>query len=426
MNLHWLALASATAACAPAAAEIPTWADVAPILTAHCVRCHGAPAIGGAPPTFRLDRYDDTSSASGKVLGASAMAEWIVSRTQDGSMPPRLPLSDVETETLARWYEQRPPTPGTSPLLRPRRTDGLRRSAPPSLTLTTLVNGRDIEVSYQLTDADDALVVADLVARRSSPDVPLATLQSGSGTFTFDATALPTGDYQLLATLYDSTNIGAAIGPPLQLGALPATPRITLAAPTAAALEQGSYLAVAELPWPVELTVHDGDSPTAAVTVSLIDERNPSAPIERVTRTIPTGAPTSFPIGSAQTPPGISYRVIVETSDGTASHRVESGRFRIASAATGDTFRSISDAVLGPHCYGCHGSFPRVPGLALDFTRRTGTAQAPGVYELRRRIYQRAVAAQNMPPGSAQQSGNTLSPESRERLAAWLFAGAPE
>lgn len=426
MNLHWLALASVAAACAPAAPDTPTWADVAPILTAHCARCHGAPAIGGAPPSFRLDRYDDTPSAGGKVLGAAAMAEWIASRAQDGSMPPRLPLSEVETETLVRWYEQRPPTAGTDPLLPPLRTDGVRRSAPPSLELTALANGRDVDLSYHLTDADDAQVVGDLVARRGATDVPLATLQSGAGAFTFDATALPAGDYQLLATLYDSTGIHSAGGSPLQLGAPRTTPRVTLSPATAAALEHGSYLSTAELPWPVEVTVLDGDTPTASVTVTLIDERAPSVPVERITRTIATGTPSPFAIGSAQPPPGITYRVIIEATDGTSSHRLESGRFRIASATTGDTFRSIADAVLGPHCYGCHGSFQRIPGLTLDFTRHTGTAQAPGVYELRRRIYQRAVAAQNMPPGSAQRSGNVLSAESRERLAAWLFAGAPE
>jgi hypothetical protein len=310
--------------------------------------------------------------------------------------------------------------------LPPARTDGVRRSAPPRLTLTAKASGRDLVLDYLLTDADDAQVVGDLVGRRGATEVALGTVQSGAGALTFDATALPAGDYQVVATLHDSTGIHPVDGPSLQLGAPRTEPRITLAAATATALESGSYLAVAELPWPAALTVLDGDSPTASVTVTLLDERTPGAPVQRITRTVATGVESTFPIGSAQTPPGGTYRVIFEASDGAGSHRVTSGRFRIATATTSDTFRSISDAVLGPHCYACHGSFPRIPGLALDFTRYSGTVLAPGVNELRRRIYQRAVAAQNMPPGSAQRSGNTLSAESRERLASWLFAGAPE
>lgn len=425
MPLRWLALASLFSACTPSAPESPTWADVAPILTAHCARCHGAPAIGGAPPTFRLDRYDDTLAPSGKVLGAAAMAEWIASRTQDGSMPPRLPLSDAEVETLARWYEQRPPTSGAGPALLPLRTDGVRRSAPPRLTLAASPSGRDLALEYRLADADDAQVVGDLVARRGAAEVPVGSVQSGAGAFTFDATALPAGNYQLGATLYDATGIHLVDGPTFELGAPRAAPRVTLSAATAAALAPGSYLALAELPWPVELTVLDGDSPTATVTVTLLDDRT-GATVDSRTRTIATGVGDSFLIGSALTPPGQTYRVIIEASDGAERHRLDSGRFRIASATTSDTFRSISEAVLVPHCAGCHGSFARIPGLTLDFTRYTGTAQAPGTYELRRRIYQRAVAAQNMPPGSAQRSGNTLSRENRERLASWLFAGAPQ
>lgn len=84
------------AACAPAVPDEPSFQQhVAPILAANCVRCHGAPPIGGAPPAFRLDLFDD----------AAAYAERIAIRTARSEMPPRFPLDDYQIDTLARWFE---------------------------------------------------------------------------------------------------------------------------------------------------------------------------------------------------------------------------------------------------------------------------------------------------------------------------------
>ncbi len=39
--------------------------DVRPLLSDHCVLCHGRPANRGAPGYFRLDAYDDTDDVAG-------------------------------------------------------------------------------------------------------------------------------------------------------------------------------------------------------------------------------------------------------------------------------------------------------------------------------------------------------------------------
>ena len=46
----------------PPGDSIVTWeSDVSALLTAKCGACHASPNTGGAPATFRLDRYDRAS-----------------------------------------------------------------------------------------------------------------------------------------------------------------------------------------------------------------------------------------------------------------------------------------------------------------------------------------------------------------------------
>ena len=87
--------------------EDPTWVDdVEPLLVEHCATCHTSPAVGGAPSTFRLDRYVD----EGDVAGAFSMADRIVARAVDfdpSQMPPGSApaLEASDQQTLVRWVE---------------------------------------------------------------------------------------------------------------------------------------------------------------------------------------------------------------------------------------------------------------------------------------------------------------------------------
>jgi uncharacterized membrane protein len=58
--------------------------DVLPVLSEHCLLCHGYPAKRGAPSSFRLDVYDDTDG----VRGAHSEAKRFIDSVQSDSMPP--------------------------------------------------------------------------------------------------------------------------------------------------------------------------------------------------------------------------------------------------------------------------------------------------------------------------------------------------
>lgn len=432
-------LATALAACTDDAPEDPTWAEVAPILAAHCVRCHGAPALGGAPPTFRLDRYDDVVLESGpfagdtagvrRVLGAAAMAEWIAERTGDGSMPPRIPLAQHDRDLLANWFAARAPSDGglDDGLILPRRGPGRPGNTPPKLSLISVdapPGAAVVRLAYELRDLDRDLVTGEMIATSASSATPLGELHSGRGVLELDAARLPAGLYDLEATLDDGSGTQRSLAGQVQVQPpSPAPPRVTLKGPA-----QGDLLAASELPVAIELTAFDADTPQLTVTATLVDDRATSTTIASRTLTVSAGAPARLTLGDAALPAGLGYRVQLEVSDGDAGTvaRAQSGRFRVSRETSDDTFQTIADDLLGPYCLRCHAVFPRVPTLGIDLSRYRGAGGKPGTYELRRRIYQRAVIAQDMPPGSARKDGGGLSPDERARLARWLMAGAPE
>lgn len=422
-----LAHAFSAGACTDEAPAEPTWTDVSPVLAAHCIRCHGAPALGAAPATFRLDRYDDlvTLAPDGtqrRVLGAAAMAEWIADRAADGSMPPRFPLAQHDRDLLDNWFANRAPDGDGGPPL-PLRGPAPSQNRPPSLAVTASPDERGLRLVYELRDPDRDRVTGQLTAQRAgAAPIPLGELHAGRGALLLDTALLPAGRYELEATLDDGPgpqrrNAGALdVVPPR-----PAPPRLTLLAP-----EQGHVVAARELPLTVEVLVADADSAQLSLTVTLLDDRAAAVPVAATTIAVASGARARVSLGDASLPAGLGYRVTAELSDGTSVERAQSGRFRVSRETTPDSFRSIVDDVLGPYCLRCHASSPRVPNLGIDLSRYRGTAESPGAYELRHRLFHRAVVSQDMPPGSARLAGDGLPEDARARLAAWLLAGAPE
>ena len=97
------------AAAAEAVGQPPTWADINPIVTKHCVMCHSAQ---GAGKGLRLDSYALalTGSQDGPVLlpGDPDGSELI--RRLKGISTPRMPflsypLADEEIALFVRWVE---------------------------------------------------------------------------------------------------------------------------------------------------------------------------------------------------------------------------------------------------------------------------------------------------------------------------------
>ena len=73
-------------------AEVPAFAQVAPVLAARCGACHGDPPLGGLPA------FPDHTRAA-------ALADRILARIDQGSMPPAglEPLTAAERALVAAW-----------------------------------------------------------------------------------------------------------------------------------------------------------------------------------------------------------------------------------------------------------------------------------------------------------------------------------
>jgi len=99
------------------AADGVTYADVAPIFAARCVKCHAAEGeMGGPPEGFRLDSYAATLSTDSwaRVVPGSSEASELVRRIR-GQARPRMPfdgppyLSDAEIAVIVDWIDRGAP-----------------------------------------------------------------------------------------------------------------------------------------------------------------------------------------------------------------------------------------------------------------------------------------------------------------------------
>ncbi len=106
--LLFVSLATATSA-AEAGGQPPTWAEIDPIVTKHCVMCHSSQ---GAGKGLRLDSYALALAGSqdGPVLlpGDPEQSELI--RRLKGISTPRMPflsypLAEEQIALFVRWVE---------------------------------------------------------------------------------------------------------------------------------------------------------------------------------------------------------------------------------------------------------------------------------------------------------------------------------
>lgn len=211
----------ASASCMPDAPENPSFQqDVMPVLAANCLRCHGAPAIGGAPADFRLDSFEDVTVRERllpagdpmceppstnpdcfpvTILGATSMAGISAARAGDDvrPMPPRFPIEDHQIELLENWAAngagRGEPRPGNG---RPQATlDASDRA------------GAVVQLRVRVDDPDRDVVGGSLHAQVGGTEVFVGLLHSGSASVTWDATGIAAGSYSLTARLDD----GAAV-----------------------------------------------------------------------------------------------------------------------------------------------------------------------------------------------------------------------
>ena len=95
----------------PSDAPVPVpWCVAYRIINCVCQQCHQNPPLHGAP--IPLMTYDDTQAPFSNTLTvAQEMADVVATRAMPSTgdktvMPPVLPLSDDDYDTLLNWFAQ--------------------------------------------------------------------------------------------------------------------------------------------------------------------------------------------------------------------------------------------------------------------------------------------------------------------------------
>ena len=192
---HRRLLLLALSACTAEAPASPSYQlDVMPILAANCLRCHGAPALGGAPAELRLDSYGDLAApdprdpaAEVPIVGAATYAAAIALRAADPAnpMPPRFPLDDWQIEVLERWAAA----------------------------------GGALAIRARVSDPDGDVVAGTLRVIAGAGRPLVGAVRSGSVDLTWSTASMSPGTYPLVALLDD----GAAVHE-LPAGSITVTP----------------------------------------------------------------------------------------------------------------------------------------------------------------------------------------------------------
>lgn len=436
-------IASSATACAPGVPGNPTWAeDVAPILAANCVRCHTVPAIGGAPDGFRLDTFEDWQADDGTMVrGAGTMAsDGLISdyvRTRiapDNDDVPQMPpeegfasLSDRQVDVLLAWMDN------VDADTRPVRGAARDGNSAPEMTIIDQLVQQDgtLVIDYQITDADNEIVVGELVV---GDDIDTGTivsreLHSGRGQVVWDIAAFPDGNYTIFGALRDPSGSHE-----INLGTRELTPGDVAPAVAVQNLRRDSLIGIAEgTDFDLQVAVADLDTADADLTLTL------QARLGETVIDIPVGAMVAgvntITWDLTNVPAGDAWRLDVTVSDQTSTRTLEIGPFIVAKGTTTETFDSINTNILSAYCNFCHNggnpATPTVPGLTHDFSVYGNQGTAPdvvlGARELAGLIYRRAIQQQNMPPVSyLAPSGLTIPAQDLARLTEWLLAGAPE
>jgi hypothetical protein len=197
------------AGCMPEAPARPSFQlDVAPILAANCVRCHGYPVIGGGPASMRLDSYSDVVVEEGLLFaGAATYASAILSRITNesselGPMPPRFPLDDYQIDTLANWVNQVPLGE------RPPRGAGRPGNRVPTVEILRVERAGALHsIAVRVDDADRDLVAGELRLHINDSERIVGGVQSGNVVVHWDTTGLAAGTYPLAAYLDDGADV---------------------------------------------------------------------------------------------------------------------------------------------------------------------------------------------------------------------------
>lgn len=391
------ALLVLVSACTTEVPDAPAWgADVKPILTANCLRCHGAPALGGAPPGFRLDVYTGKDGALERIQGAGEMLEFLRLRVEDGHGE----LLDHQIETLARWdgFVGDPRPDNQAPVFT------VLEPAEPTPVRDAIL------IDYELRDPDFETIHGEL---RVGSIVVDDSLHAGRGRAGFSTATFPEDEVRVLASYSDGQEIWQT-----DLGLFPTghdgdiSSRVLIHAPG-----RHSILSDRDATT-IIFEVVDVDSP-GPFTADIRAVRDPLDPDEEPV-VIATGlnvpaAGAAVAWDTTGLAESETWRLTISVADAAGSGGGASvDRLIVTHQTSNESFASLDDVF--DRCTACHDG-TRVAGLDL----RTASAARAG----RAAIYQRVIKQRNMPPRSASLEGIApVSETERERLAGWLLAGA--
>ncbi|MEZ4399230.1 MAG: hypothetical protein R3B06_04380 [Kofleriaceae bacterium] len=161
---------------APPVADVTWYADVAPLLSAHCMGCHKP---GGIAP-FSLTEYDDAAPIARQLLTAveTGIMPPFDARAQPGCAPrhgwrddPR--LTSAEQATLRAWIDHDTPAGEVAPVPPPPLVElaGVNRTLVPSTPFVT-TGDADQFICFALDPAVTSLTwMTGLQIRAGNPDV---------------------------------------------------------------------------------------------------------------------------------------------------------------------------------------------------------------------------------------------------------------
>ena len=422
---HLLALlsvagaAALAAACGPDVPETPTYTeDVRPILSAGCVRCHGATPSGGAPAGFRLDRYGFRAGRR----GAGDVAPFLAERVRQGDMPRFGPgLSERQVDTLSRWVEQGENLGGVVVTAL-----GPSNGAPRWPWAVTLAHAASPSGSSKRRCTPNVPEATSVGSGSSSaivgaPFVVADALETGRPLLTLDLDTFPAGTTTLEAELGDDGGNTVTV----DLGALTIVrdgtraPRLAWARPSRTTLLHTSRPAIIALDAAhavgsdFQLAVDDDGLADARVVTLTATQGDVEIPLPPAVDGVVT-----WPLDDV--PPGTSWRLTAVVDDGTFARSVTSVAFVIADGTTSETYDAIAADILVPVCGHCHIVDDEVNVLVPVDLRASNIKSVLGL------MFRKVVQLEEMPPVSAETLfDTTLTAEQRARIASWLDGGAP-
>jgi mono/diheme cytochrome c family protein len=428
-------------ACGAGVPDQPTYfTDVAAILRANCVRCHGADPVDPKIATFRLDRYvrgDEATTHFDVWDYASGDAPPILRVAVDHEapvMPPDYALTDRQRELLDRWIANGAPK-------------GTRDNHAPELALVSPLDAttadQQLDVKLRTWDADlDGLAVQLWYRDLTDPGAgerPIGALVGGGDrTFALDTgTLASTHTFALYAVLDDGYDDDPAnnrtevpVIPELRIdhGAHGTAPVVQLVSPNGGE----TLIDTATITW----TASDpdaGDSLTYALELMNVDGDGNATD---VAVSIATGLTNLSSLSYAWTIPptitdGTPFELRVTATDTTGNVRSDDSDHPVYVAKPATTTYGWADVrpVFETYCSACHAGDSKTPAidyfcmLKYDAGDPDPACEASddGVFETKGLVYQRLVSAKSMPPASE------MKPTQAEidMVGSWILGGAP-